>query len=324
MIARDFNEWEKPLRELEEGLAKLQQRIERERDPASKLEAEAALEELTRRRDNIVAATYSNLSPWEKVLVSRAPTRPYALDYISTIFGAYVELQGDRRFGADHAIIGGPTSLDGQPVLVVGHQKGRNIQERQLRNFGYARPEGYRKAIRLFDMAERFRLPVITLVDTPGADASVEAESRGISEAIAASIAKMFELTVPIVTVIIGEGGSGGAIGIAASNRVLMLEHSIYSVIAPEGCAAILWRKAEMGPQAAQALRLTAESAKELGMVEEIVEEPWGGAQRDPAAAAAAVKLALMKHLAELTKLKPEAVRDDRYERFRRIGVFSS
>ena len=324
MIARDFNEWERPLRELEEGLTKLRQRIERERDPANKQEAETALEELTRRRDNIVAATYSNLSPWEKVLVSRAPTRPYTQDYISTIFGAYVELQGDRRFGADHAIIGGPTSLDGAPVLVVGHQKGRNIQERQLRNFGYARPEGYRKAIRLFDMAERFRMPVVTLVDTPGADAGVEAESRGISEAIAASIAKMFELTVPIVTVIIGEGGSGGAIGIAASNRVLMLEHSVYSVIAPEGCAAILWRKAEMGPQAAQALRLTAESAKEFGMVEEIIEEPWGGAQRDPAAAAAAVKLALMKHLAELKELKPEAVRDDRYERFRRIGIFAS
>jgi acetyl-CoA carboxylase carboxyl transferase subunit alpha len=324
MIARDFNEWEKPLRELEEGLDKLRQRIERERDPANRKEAETALEELTRRRDNIVAATYSNLSPWENVLVSRAPTRPYTLDYVSTIFGAFVELQGDRRFGADHAIVGGPTSLDGQPVMVVGHQKGRNIQERQLRNFGYARPEGYRKAIRLFDMAERFRMPVITLVDTPGADAGIEAESRGISEAIAASIAKMFELTVPTISVIIGEGGSGGAIGIAASNRVLMLEHSIYSVIAPEGCAAILWRKAEMGPQAAQALRLTAQSALDLGMIEEIVREPQGGAHRDPAAAAAGIKLALLKQLAELKKLKPEAVRDDRYERFRRIGVLGA
>jgi len=323
VIARDFNEWEKPLRELEEGLAKLRDRIDKERDAASKQEAEKALEELTRRRDNIVAATYSNLSPWENVLVSRAPSRPYALDYISTIFGTFVELQGDRRFGADHAIVGGATSLDGTPVMVVGHQKGRNIQERQLRNFGYARPEGYRKAIRLFDMAERFRMPVITFVDTPGADAGVEAESRGISEAIAASIAKMFELTVPVVSVIIGEGGSGGAIGIAASNRVLMLEHSIYSVIAPEGCAAILWRKPEMGPQAAQALRLTAESAKELGLIEEIIPEPTGGAHRDPVAAAAAVKFALVNHLGQLAKMKPDAVRDSRYDRFRRIGIYS-
>ena len=170
-------------------------------------------------------------------------------------------------------------------------------------------------------MAERFRLPVVTLVDTPGADAGVESESRGISEAIAASIAKMFELTVPVVSVIIGQGGSGGAIGIAASNRVLMLEHSIYSVIAPEGCAAILWRKAEMGPQAAQALRLTAESAKDLGMVEEIIPEPWGGAHRDPPAAAAAVKLALLKHLADLSTLQPEPLRHDRYERFRKMGI---
>lgn len=323
MIARDFNEWEKPLRELEDGLTKLRQGIERERDPARKVEAEKALVELTKRRDNIVTATYANLSPWEKVLVSRAPTRPYTMDYVSTIFGAYVDLQGDRRYGTDHAIIGGATSLDGKPVMVVGHQKGRNIQERQLRNFGYARPEGYRKAIRLFDMAERFRMPVITFVDTPGADAGVEAENRGISEAIAASIAKMFELTVPVLSVIIGEGGSGGAIGIAASNRVLMLEHSVYSVIAPEGCAAILWRKPEMGPQAAQALRLTAESALEFGLIDQIVDEPQGGAHRDPVAVAAAVKLALLTHLKELSAMEPEAVRTDRYERFRRIGVFS-
>lgn len=323
MIARDFNEWEKPLRDLEDGLAKLQQRIDKERDPGSRAEAENALEELTRRRDNIVAATYANLSPWEKVLVSRAPNRPYTLDYVSTIFGTYVDLQGDRRFGMDHAIIGGPTSLDGTPVMVLGHQNGRNIQDRQLRNFGYARPEGYRKAIRLFEMAERFRMPVITFVDTPGADAGVEAENRGISEAIAASIAKMFELTVPAISVIIGQGGSGGAIGIAASNRVLMLEHSIYSVIAPEGCAAILWRKPEMAPQAAAALRLTAESAKEFGLIEEVIPEPWGGAHRDPVAAAAAVKLALLRHLDELSALSPVEVRDDRYRRFRNIGVYA-
>lgn len=320
---RTFDEWEKPLRDLEDGLTKLGAAVERETDADKKREAERAYEELVKRRDKIVAATFSHLSAWEQVLISRAPNRPYTLDYIAAIFQAYTDLQGDRRFGADHAILGGPASLDGRPVMLIGHQKGRNIQERQLRNFGYARPEGYRKAIRLMDMAERFRMPVITFIDTPGADAGVEAENRGISEAIAASIAKMFELTVPTISVIIGEGGSGGAIGIAASNRVSMLEHSIYSVIAPEGCAAILWRRPEMGPQAAQALRLTARSALDLALIDEIIPEPVGGAHRDPAAVAESVKEALWRHLRELDSLGPK-IRDDRYERFRKIGVFEA
>jgi acetyl-CoA carboxylase carboxyl transferase subunit alpha len=323
MMARDFNDWERPLRELEEGLRQLQDRIDREPDPGKKAEAQKAYEEMVARQAKILKATFANLSPWEKVLISRAPTRPYAMDYVSALFTSFVDLQGDRRFGPDHAIIGGPASFDGQPVMVIGHQKGRTIQERQLRNFGYARPEGYRKAIRLMDMAERFRMPVITFVDTPGADAGVEAENRGISEAIAASIAKMFELTVPIVSVIIGEGGSGGAIGIACANRVLMLEHSIYSVIAPEGCAAILWRRPEMAPQAAQALRLTAAFAKENGLIEEIIPEPLGGAQRDVQATTEATKTAIQRQLGSLMSMKPEAVREDRYNRFRQIGVFS-
>lgn len=191
-----------------------------------------------------------------------------------------------------------------------------------MRNFGYARPEGYRKAIRLFDLAQRFHMPVVTLIDTPGADAGVEAESRGISEAIAASIFKMFEITVPIVAVIIGEGGSGGAIGIAAANRVLMLEHSIYSVIAPEGCASILWRQAERGPDAAKALKLTAECAREFGLVDEIIPEPQGGAHRDWAVAAATVKDAIARHLHELDGLQPDELTRDRYDRFRQIGVY--
>lgn len=320
MISRTFEEWEKPLKELEENIVKLRSKVEREKDPQKKVEGEFGIKEIERRRNNYVEVMYSKLGPWEKVLVSRALNRPYMLDYVSALTTGFTELQGDRRFGTDHSIIGGPAFLNGQPIMVVGHQKGRNIQERQLRNFGYAKPEGYRKAIRLFEMAERFRMPVVTFVDTPGADAGVEAESRGISEAIAAAIMKMFELTVPIVSVIIGEGGSGGAIGIAAANRVLMLEHSIYSVIAPEGCAAILWRRPEMAPQAAQALQLTAEAALSRGIIDEIVPEPKGAAHRDPIEAAANVKEKVVKHLSELQTLSPTELRDGRYNRFRAFG----
>jgi acetyl-CoA carboxylase carboxyl transferase subunit alpha len=321
VTARTFEEWEAPLRELEDGLVKLRDRAEKEKEPSKQAEITLAADELERRKNNYLAVMYARLGPWEKVLVSRAATRPYTLDYVGTIFSNFIELQGDRRFGADHALVGGIASLEGRPVVVCGQQKGRNIPERQLRNFGYARPEGYRKAIRLFDMAERFRLPVITFIDTPGADAGVEAESRGISEAIAATMMKMFELTVPSLSVIIGEGGSGGAIGIACSNRVYMLEHSIYSVIAPEGCAAILWRKAEMAPQAAQALKLTAESAREFGLIDGIITEPLGGAHRDPLAAAMSVKGQLLEGLKELDGLKPDSIRNARYDRFRALGV---
>jgi acetyl-CoA carboxylase carboxyl transferase subunit alpha len=265
---------------------------------------------------------YSNLGAWEKVLVARAEQRPYTLDYIQAIFHNFVELQGDRNGFVDHAIVGGPAMLDSRPVMIVGHQKGRNIQERQLRNFGYARPEGYRKAIRLFEMAQRFRMPVITLIDTPGADAGVDAEARGISEAIAAAIFQMFELTVPSISVVIGEGGSGGAIGIAASNRVLMLEHSIYSVIAPEGCASILWRQAERGPDAAKALKLTAQAALEFELIDEIIPEPVGGADKDWPHSCANVKAAIVRHLSVLDRFSPEEVYEDRYSRFRRMGVY--
>lgn len=320
-MAKNFDEWNRPLKELEDGIEKLREYARREADAIKKVDLEAKIDDLERRRDNYIDVMFQRLGPWEKVLVARAPKRPYTLDYIGSIFTDFVELQGDRRGFTDNAIIGGPAKLDGQPVMVVGHQKGRNIQERQFRNFGMAKPEGYRKAIRLFDMAERFRMPVISLVDTPAADPGVESESRGISEAIAAGMFKMFELTVPTVAVVIGEGGSGGAIGIAASSRVLMLEHAVYSVIPPEGCAAILWRMPERGADAAQALKLTAESALNFGIIDEIVMEPRGGAHRDPIEAAGLIKDAIQRHLADLQYLSPAEVKEQRYQKFRAMGV---
>lgn len=321
MAAKTWREWEKPLIELEVGLAQLKL-LARDAVSPKKEELQAEIERYEHSRDNYIEVMYSHLGPWEKVLVARAEKRPYTLDYISAIFSNFVELEGDRRFGADHAIIGGPATLDGLPCMVVGHQKGRNIQERQYRNFAMARPEGYRKAIRLFDMANRFGLPVITFVDTPAADPGVESESRGISEAIAASMYKMFELRVPTVSIIIGEGGSGGAIGIAAASRVLMQEHAIYSVIPPEGCAAILWRMPEKGAEAATALKLTSASAKEFGLIDEIVAEPRGGAHRDAIEAAAIVKEAILRNLAEVQDLSPQEIKNQRYAKFRSMGQF--
>lgn len=323
-MPKSHKEWERPLVELDEGISKLREFARREPDPTKREELERRAAEIEQRRDHYIDVLYARLSPWEKVLIARAEKRPYTLDYIGAVFTDFLELEGDRLGNVDQAIIGGIAHLDGQPVVVLGHQKGRTIQERQLRNFGYARPEGYRKAIRLFEMAERFRLPVVTFVDTPGADAGVEAESRGISEAIAAAMLKMFELTVPSVSVIIGEGGSGGAIGIACSSKVLILEHSIYSVIAPEGCASILWRMPERGADAAKALRLTAQSALEFGLVDGIVSEPKGGAHRDPAEAAALVKAAVSGAFAELKGLDGTALKDARYAKFRGMGIFET
>ncbi len=317
-----FGEWEKPLRELEAGIAKLKELALKEGDEAKRAVQEEKILDLEGGRDRYLEIMYSNLGPWEKVLVARADKRPYTLDYVGQILQEFTELQGDRHGFADEAIVGGPAFLDGRAVMVVGHQKGRNIQDRQKRNFAMAKPEGYRKAIRLFEMAQRFRMPVLSFVDTPAADPGIESESRGISEAIAASMMAMFSLTVPTVAVVIGEGGSGGAIGIAASNRVAMLEHSVYSVIPPEGCAAILWRQADKGYEAAKALKLTAQSALEYGIIDEIVPEPKGGAHRDPILMGERIKASLLKHLDELDAMGPEALREDRYEKYRKIGVY--
>lgn len=322
-IATTHAEWEKPLRDLEEGIDKLKELARKEGDPTKKQTLEGRITEFEQRRNRYIEVMYANLGPWEKVLVARAQKRPYTLDYIQSIFTGFTELQGDRRGFVDNAIIGGPAMLDDRPVMIVGHQKGRNIGERQLRNFAMSKPEGYRKAIRLFDMAERFRMPLVSFVDTPAADPGVESEARGISEAIAAGMFKMFELTIPSIAIVIGEGGSGGAIGIAASSRVLMQEHAIYSVIPPEGCAAILWRAPDRAPEAAKALKLTAASALEYGLVDEVLPEPRGGAHRDPLEAAQIVREALVTHLAELDKLTPEEIREGRYQKFRAMGIYA-
>ncbi len=323
-MAKTWKEWMKPLLELEELIEKLRAAAAKETDPVEHERLEAKVHDFERRRDAVLNVMITRMGPWEEVLMARAEPRPYTLDYVDAMFTEFTELAGDRRVGDDKAVVGGPARLDERPVMVLGHQKGRNLQERTFRNFAMCKPEGYRKAIRLFEMAERFRMPVVTFVDTPAADPGVESESRGISEAIADSMRVMFSLTVPVVSVVIGEGGSGGAIGIAAANEVLMQEHAIYSVIPPEGCAAILWRDPAKGPQAAAALRLTARSAGELGLVDRVLPEPFGGAHRDPVEAADTVKRAVLESLAALDRMGPNEVKRHRYDRFRRMGVYET
>jgi acetyl-CoA carboxylase carboxyl transferase subunit alpha len=263
------------------------------------------------------------LSPWEKTKVARNPKRPFSLDFIRLMCTDFTELHGDRLFGDDGAIIGGPAKLGDRWVMMIGQQKGRDAAERQLRNFGYSKPEGYRKALRLMETAQKFNRPIICLVDTPAADPSVASEERGISGAIARNIHDMFLLKVPIIVAITGEGGSGGALGIGVGDRVLMLEHSVYSVIPPEGCAAILWKDADRGADAASALRLTADSALENGIIDEIVPEPVGGAHRDYDEAARTLSASLTRLLDELTARPVDDLLRERYRRFRRLGSFA-
>jgi acetyl-CoA carboxylase carboxyl transferase subunit alpha len=263
---------------------------------------------------------YKGLTPWQKCQVARHPDRPHCLDYVDRMFTEYTPLAGDRNFADDHSVVGGLARFADTPVVVIGHEKGHDTKTRIERNFGMARPEGYRKAIRLMDLADRFGLPVITLVDTPGAYPGKGAEERGQSEAIARTTEKCLALRVPVISVIIGEGGSGGAVAFATANRVAMLEHSIYSVISPEGCASILWKDAEKMREAAEALRLTAQDLLRLGVIDRVVPEPMGGAQRDRKAAIDSVGKALEAMLKELTKKKPEALVKDRRQKFLDMG----
>lgn len=280
------------------------------------------LKRLEMRTARLARELFTKLSPIQKVQLSRHPSRPYTLDYIGFLFDDFIELHGDRRFKDDPSIVAGLASFHGRSVMVLGHQKGRTTKENVRRNFGMPNPEGYRKALRLYELAERFGLPVITFIDTKGAFPGLEAEERGQSEAIGACIESMAGLTVPVVTTIIGEGGSGGALALGVANRVLVMEFSYYSVISPEGCASILWKSPEKAAEAATRLKITAPQLLELGVVDAIVDEPPGGAHQDYKMAADLLGRAVFQHLTELSELSREELRDDRYRRFRALGSF--
>jgi len=312
MANQYYMEFEKPLMELEK-------KIEELAGLSGGMDLTKEVAKLEKKADEMRADIFSNLSRWQTAQIARHINRPFTMDYLNLIFTEFTELHGDRLFGDDHAIVGGPARLDGEPVMVIGHQKGRDTKEKVYRNFGMPNPEGYRKALRLMKMAEQFKLPVITFVDTPGAFPGIGAEERGQAEAIARNLREMASLTVPIVVVITGEGGSGGALAIAVGDRVLMLEYSVYAVISPEGCAAILWSDGTKGAQAAEALKLTAQDIKELDVIDEIIKEPLGGAHRDHEAMAKALHEALARNLAELKKLSGEQLVEQRYQKFRKM-----
>ncbi len=310
-------EFEKPLRELEKQLDTLhQQSLENNIDMSAELAAIEDKIEKTRKE------IYTNLTPWQRVQVARHPRRPYALDYVSALCVDFQELHGDRQFNDDRALIGGTAFFEGRPVMVIAQQKGRDTKENIVRNFGMPQPEGYRKALRLMKLAEKFRLPVLTFIDTPGAYPGVESEARHVSEAIAVNLREMAMLQVPSIAVIVGEGGSGGALGIGVTDRVLIFENAYYSVISPEGCAAILWKDRANAPKAAEALKLNAGSLKELGVVDDVIPEPLGGAHYDPAQATESLKKLLHKHLHELIGLSVDKLLDQRYERYRALGEY--
>ena len=312
-----YLEFEKPLAEIEGKAEELRAMGVANEEMDVEKEARA----LDKKADELLREIYADLSPWRKCLVARHPNRPHCRDYIEALFTEYTPLAGDRNFADDHAVMGGLARFDDQPVVVIGQEKGADTKSRIEHNFGMARPEGYRKAIRLMDLADRFNIPVITLVDTPGAYPGKGAEERGQSEAIARSTEKCLKIGVPLVSVVIGEGGSGGAVAFATANKLAMLEHSIYSVISPEGCASILWKDAEKMREAAEALRLTAQDLKQLGVADRIVREPIGGAQRDRAAAIDAVGKAIAGMLEPLRKKDRDALIKQRRDKFLKLGA---
>jgi acetyl-CoA carboxylase carboxyl transferase subunit alpha len=311
-------EFEKPLRELEKQLHTLETLSEE-----SKVDVGQEIDAIEAKIERTKADIYSNLTAWQRVQLSRHPKRPYSRDYIERIFTDFEELHGDRRFREDAAIVGGPAFFDGQPVMVIGQQKGRNTRENLKRNFGCPHPEGYRKAMRLMEMAEKFKMPIITLIDTPGAYPGVGAEERHVAEAIAVNIRDMSALKVPIIVIVIGEGGSGGALGMAVGDEVMILENGYYSVISPEGCAAILWKDRAAAPKAAEALKFSPKHLSKFGVVDQIIAEPTGGAHRDYDAAAKMLKAAITKSLTKLKKKSVSKLLEDRYKRFRNLGEFA-
>lgn len=311
-------EFEKPIAELEAKLAEWESL-----SSSNNMSVDDELNALKRKIEETKKNIYSSLTPWQRVQLARHPNRPYTLDYIERIFTDFLEFHGDRRYADDPAIVGGFAKLDGKSVMVIGTQKGRNTKENVFRNFGCPHPEGYRKALRLMKMADLAGVPVITFIDTPGAFPGVASEERHIGEAIAVNLRDMFALTVPVVAVVIGEGGSGGALGIGVGNSVLIMENAYYSVITPEGCAAILWKDRAYSEKAAEALHLTAGDLTELGLVDGIVKEPLGGAHKDYDAAAELLKKSVVSALGRYEKMSGDELKESRYERFRRIAFYN-
>jgi len=309
-----FLDFEKPLVELEQKIREL-------RDYSTdKVDFSGEIKKLEKKSAKLREEIFSNLSRWQRTQLARHVNRPFTLDFVENIFTDWFEVHGDRNFRDDPALVCGFARFDGQPCAIIGHQKGRDTKEKVYRNFGMPNPEGYRKALRVMKMAEQFKMPIFTFVDTPGAFPGIGAEERGQAEAIARNLREMAALTVPVIVTVTGEGGSGGALAIAVGNRVLMMQYSVYAVISPEGCAAILWSDGTKGPQAAEALKLTAADIEELGcVIDDVVPEPVGGAHNDIATAAAELKTCLKKHLDELRQLSPEELVEDRYRKFREM-----
>ncbi len=321
----DHLEFEQPIVELQQKIAELKKLSDSERiDDKEKVDISEELERLMKKCNKLETNIFSALDPWQVAQLSRHPQRPYTLDYINLVFDEFQELHGDRMYSDDRALIGGTARLNGQAVMVIGHEKGRKTNDKIRHNFGMPRPEGYRKALRLMKLAERFNMPIVTLIDTPGAYPGIGAEERGQSEAIARNLYEMAQLKVPIISLVIGEGGSGGALAIGVGDRLLMLQYSIYSVISPEGCASILWKSAEKAKEAAEALKLTAENLFELGLVDEVIEEPIGGAHRDIDGMVEKIRETLTRHLGEVKRgvLSVDELLEQRYDRITAYGRF--
>lgn len=314
-MAEVYLEFEKPIAEIKGKLAEWEKLSE-----SSEVDFSGDLNLLRKRLDDTVESIFSNLTAWQRVQLARHPERPYTLDYIERIFTDFMEFHGDRRFSDDKAIVGGFAKLDNKPVMVIGTQKGRDVKSNMMRNFGWPHPEGYRKALRLMQLANKANVPIVTLIDTPGAFPGIASEERHVGEAIALNMREMFGFTVPVISIIIGEGGSGGAIGIGVGNRVLIMENAYYSVITPEGCAAILWKDRKFASKAADTLRLTASDLIRLDVADEVIPEPLGGAHRDYDSAAESLKSVLLKNLSELEMLSGSELQDDRYNKFRKMG----
>ncbi len=310
--------------DFEKKIVELERKIEdlRNFSAAEDIDISDDIRRLEKALDRERRSTYSKLTRWQRVQLARHPRRPYTLDYLETLAPDFTELHGDRLFRDDLAVVGGIGSIDGNPVMIVGQQKGRNLKENKARNFGMPHPEGYRKAIRLMKLGAKMSMPILCLIDTPGAFPGVEAEERGQAEAIAENLRGMAQLPVPVIVVVIGEGGSGGALAMSVGDVILMMENAVYSVISPEGCAAILWRDAAMKERAAEALKLTAEDLIQLGVADEVIQEPLGGAHRDPEGAAAVIKVAILKHLEALSKLDTETLLERRHTKYKLIGKY--